>query len=147
MGAVSALTVTEKRSAQADVAVKANAIYTRTVKFTLLNGETAGAANLTGLIIPKDTLILGGSFQTSVAQGGTATFKFGVATDGDFSTAHAYNSTTKTALKTPIPLVTTDDRQVVYTTASAAVTAAECELTLLLCAVGTDPATYGTFTN
>ena len=142
MAAVVAETVTEVRTGQAAKAVGSNAIYTRTVTFSLTDAGTAGTANLTGLVIPANTLILGGSFKTSVAQGGTATFLFSVATDGAFSTAFAYNSTTRTALKTPIPVVTTGDRQVTYTTAAAAVTAADCELTLLLCNVGEAEASY-----
>lgn len=145
MAAVSAQTVTEKRSAQAAVTLKQNAVYTRTVTFALTNGETAGTANLTGLVIPKDTLIMGGSVKFSVAQGATATFKFSLATDGDFCTAAAYNTTNRVSLATPIPLVAAADRQVTYTTASAAVTGATVELTLVLCAVGQDAAPYSTF--
>lgn len=145
MAAVVNETVTEVRSAQADNAVKANAVYVRTVTFSLTDAGTAGTANLTGLTIPEGTLILGGSFKTSVAQGGTATFKFSVATDGDFSTAFAYNSTARTALKTPIPVVTTADRQVTYTTAAAAVSAADCELSLVLCPVGAEAQPYTSY--
>ena len=145
MAAVSAQTVTEKRVAKAAVAVKDNPIHTRTVTFPLTTGETAGTANLTGFIIPKDTLVLGGSVKFSVAQGGTATFKFSLATDGDFCTALAYNSTSRVSLNVPIPLVATDDRQVTYTTASAAVTGATVELTLILCAVGAVPAGQSTY--
>jgi len=135
MAAVSAQVVTEKASNKA-IAVGTNAVYTRTVTFALTNGETAGAANLTGFKVPKDTLILGGAVKFSVDQGATATFKFSLATDGDFCTALAYNSTARKALNVPIPLVSTDERQVTYTTASAAVTGATVELTLILCAVG-----------
>lgn len=146
MAAVSAQTVTEKRATQAAVAVKDNPIYTRTVTFALTNGETDGTANLTGFTIPKDTLILGGSVQFSAAQGGIATFKFSLATDGDFCTAYAYNSTNRVALNVPIPRVSTDDRQVTYTTASAAVTGATVELTLVLCAVGAAASSQTTYT-
>lgn len=146
MAAVSAQTVTEKRTAAAAVAVKDMPFYTRTVTFALTNGETAGTANLTGLIIPKDTLIVGGSVKFSAAQGGTATFKFSLATDGDFCTAYAYNSTSRVALNVPIQLVSTDDRQVTYTTASAAVTGATVELTLVLCAVGAVASSQTTYT-
>jgi hypothetical protein len=138
MAAITARTVTEKRPNQAATPNAFNAVYTRTVIFTLVEGETAGAANLTGFIIPKDTLIMGGSVKFSADQGATATFKFGVATDGDFSTALAYNSIVRTGLKTPIPIVTTDNRQVVVTTAAAATTAGTCELTVVLCAVGSE---------
>lgn len=138
MAAVSAQTVTEKATNKA-LAVGTNAIYTRTVTFPLTNGETAGAANLTGFKVPKDTLILGGAVKFSVDQGAMTTFKFSLATDGDFCTALAYNSTACKALNVPIPLVSTDERQVTYTTAAAAVTGATVELTLIMCAVG--PAT------
>lgn len=141
--AVQAQTITEKRTAAAAVATKDNVVYTRTVVFPLTATETAGTANLTGFIIPADTLILGGSVKFSVAQGGTITYKFSVATDGDFCTAAgsdaAYNTTARKALVTPIQLVTTGDRQVTYTTAAAAIPAGAgqtCELTLVLCAVG-----------
>lgn len=147
MAAVSAQTVTEKRVGNAPpIAVKTNQIYTRTVTFPLTNGETAGAANLTGFIIPKDTLIMGGSVKFSVDQGATATFKFSLATDGDFCTALAYNSIARKALNVPIPLVATDDRQVTYTTAAAAVTGAVVELTLVLCSVGSTAAGQTTYT-
>ncbi len=147
MAAVSAQTVTEKRCGAAPaVAVKTNQVYTRTVTFPLTNGETAGTANLTGFIIPKDTLILGGAVKFSVTQGATATFKFSLATDGDFCTALAYNSTDRKALNVPIPLVSTDDRQVTYTVASAAVTGATVELTLVLCSVGPAANTQTTYT-
>lgn len=145
MAAVTDRTITEKKTAAADVAVKGNAIYTRTVTFTLVTGETAGTANLTGLTIPADTLIMGGSVKFSADQGATATFKFSATTDGDFCTALAYNSTARKALNVPIPLVTTADRVVTYTTAAAAVTAATVELTLVLCPVGTEASTYSTF--
>lgn len=146
MAAVSAQTVTEKRCSAAAVAVKDNAVYTRTVTFALTNGETAGTANLTGFTIPANTLIMGGAVKFSVDQGATATFKFSVATDGDFCTAFAYNSTARKALNVPIPVVTTAERQVTYTTASAAVTGATVELTLVLCAVGQESASYTTIT-
>lgn len=146
MGAVSAQTVTEKKVAVNPVAPKGNVTYTRTVTFALTNGETAGTANLTGLIIPENTLIMGGAVKFSVDQGATATFKFSVATDGDFCTALAYNSTARKSLNVPIPLVTTGDRQVTYTTAAAAVTGATVELTLVLCPVGPVTAPYSTFT-
>lgn len=146
MAAVSAQTVTEKRCAASAVAVKENVIYTRTVTFALTNGETAGTANLTGFTIPANTLIMGGAVKFSVDQGATATFKFSVATDGDFCTALAYNSTARKALNVPIPVVTTAERQVTYTTASAAVTGATVELTLVLCAVGQESAPYTTIT-
>jgi hypothetical protein len=137
--AVGALTVTEKRTAVSAKVTGDNAIYTRTVTFTP-DGGTAGAANLTGFIIPKDTLIMGGTIKFSVAQGGTCTWKFSVATDGDFCTASgsdaAYNVATRVPLKTPIQVVTTDDRQVTYTTAAAVNVACTAELTLILCAVG-----------
>lgn len=148
MAAVSAQTVTEKRVGNSPpVATKTNQTYTRTVTFALTNGETAGAANLTGFIIPKDTLIMGGAVKFSVDQGATATFKFSLATDGDFCTALAYNSTARKSLNVPIPLVATADRQVTYTTAAAAVTGATVELTLVLCSVGSTEAPYSTFTN
>ena len=147
MAAVSAQTVTEKRVGAAPaVAVKTNQVYTRTVTFALTNGETAGAANLTGFILPKDTLIMGGAVKFSVDQGATATFKFSLATDGDFCTALAYNSIARKALNVPIPLVSTDDRQVTYTTAAAAVTGATVELTLVLCSVGSTSSSQSTFT-
>jgi len=145
MAAVSNQTITEKRTSAAAVATKEHAVYTRTVTFALTGGETAGTANLTGFTIPKDTLIMGGSVKFSADQGATATFKFSLTTDGDFCTALAYNSVARKALNVPIPLVSTDDRVVTYTTAAAAVTAATVELTLVLCAVGpkaTDITTY-----
>lgn len=146
MAAVSNQTITEKRCHANEVAVKGNVAYTRTVTFPLTNGETAGTANLTGFTIPKDTLILGGSVKFSAAQGGTATFKFSLATDGDFCTAYAYNTTNRVALNVPIPLVAVADRQVTYTTAAAAVTGATVELTLVLCSVGAATADYTTYT-
>ena len=145
MAAVSAQTVTEKRTAAAGVAIKEHAIYTRTVTFALTNGETAGTANLTGLVIPKDTLIVGGSIKFSASQA-TATVKFSLATDGDFCTASTYTSTNRVALVTPIQLVSTDDRQVTYTTAVAATVAATVELTLVLCAVGAPASAQTTYT-
>lgn len=145
MAAVGDLTITEKKGAKA-LAVGTNSVYTRTVKFTLVQGATAGTANLTGFTIPADTLVLGGSVKFSAAQGGTATFKFSLTTDGDFCTAYAYNSTNRVALNVPIPLVSTADRVVTYTTAAAAVTAADVELTLVLCAVGSAASTYSTYT-
>ena len=144
MAAVSAQTVTEKRNLASNVQ-RTSPIYTRTVTFSLTNGETAGTANLTGLTIPADTLILGGSVKFSVAQGGTATFKFSLATDGDFCTAFAYNTTNRVALNVPIPLVAVADRQVTYTTAAAAVTGATVELTLVLCPVGAASSVYTTY--
>lgn len=144
MAAVVAETVTEVTRKQASLAVGMNPIYTRTVTFSLTDAGTAGTANLTGLTIPKGTMILGGSFKTSVAQGGTTTFKFSLVTDGDFTTAFEYNATTRTALKTPIHLVATADRQVTYTTAAGAVAAADCELTLICCDLGQSEGTYTT---
>jgi hypothetical protein len=144
MAAVSAQTITEKRTTASSVQ-RTSPIYTRTVTFALTNGETAGTANLTGFTIPKDTLIMGGSVKFSVDQGATATFKFSLATDGDFCTALAYNSTARKALNVPIPLVSTDDRLVTYTTAAAAVTGATVELTLVLCPVGPSTAAYTTY--
>ena len=141
MAAVANETVTEVRTGQAAKAVGSNAIYTRTVTFSLTDGGTAGTANLTGLVIPANTLILGGTFKPSVSQG-TATIKFSVATDGDFSTASVYTSTAGKALTTPIQVMTTGDRQVTYTTAVAAVVGATCELTLVLCSVGETQPSY-----
>ena len=144
MGAVSNLTVTEKRDRASDVQ-RTSPVYTRTVTFTLVGAETAGAANLTGFTIPADTLIMGGSVKFAVDQGATATFKFSATTDGDFCTALAYNSTARKALNVPIPLVTTADRVVTYTVAAAAVTASAVELTLVLCPVGSVASAYTTY--
>ncbi len=145
MAAVSNQTVTEKRATASSVQ-RTSPIYTRTVTFALTGGETAGTANLTGLTIPADTLIMGGAVKFSADQGATATFKFSATTDGDFCTALAYNSTARKALNVPIPLVTTADRVVTYTTAAAAVTAATVELTLVLCPVGAAASVYSTYT-
>jgi len=146
MAAVSAQTVTEKRPASGAPFQRIGQVYTRTVTFNLTNGETAGTANLTGLTIPADTLIMGGSVKFSADQGATATFKFSATTDGDFCTALAYNTTARKSLNVPIPVVTTADRVVTYTTAAAAVTAATVELTLVLCPVGAAASEYTTFT-
>lgn len=153
MAAVSAQTITEKRcGAGPAIATKTNQIYTRTVTFPITAGETAGTANLTGFTIPANTLIMGGTVKFSVAQGGTITWKFSVATDGDFCTATgsdtAYNTTSRKPLVTPIQVVTTADRQVTYTTAAAAIPAGAgqtCELTLILCNVGAAENSYSTF--
>jgi len=139
MAAVGALTVTEKRSSAAALVVNDNAVYTRTVVATLVDGATAGGpVNLTGLIIPKNTMIMSMSIKMSVAQGATATF---VITAGSaLNTATAYNHVNHAIPTAFVPVVTTADTQVTYTTASAAVTAAEMEITFVLCAVGQEVA-------
>jgi len=144
MAAVSNQPITEKRTAQAASATKDNAVYTRTVSFKLTDGETAGTATLTGLTIPKDTLVLGGAIKLSASQG-TATLKFSLANGGDVCTAAAYTSTNRVGLNGPVQVVSTADTAVTYTTATAAVVGADVELTLILCAVGKADPAYTTF--
>ena len=139
MAAVTARTITEKRTAAADVAVKCNAVYTRVVQFTVEDGATAGSANLTGFTIPAGTLILGGTVKFSAAQG-SCTWKFTAGTD--ICAATAYNSTTETILGTFAQTLCAADTQVAFTTASAATVAGTCTLTLVLAATGTETSGY-----
>ena len=133
--AATAKTITEKRANAASIP-DPSAIYTRVVSFTTVAGDDSGTANLTGLTIPKDTLVLGGSISTSASQGSGA-LKFSLTTDGDICGATTPGTTVdvQKALASPVQVCTTADRVVTYTP-SVALAAATLTLTLILCAVG-----------
>jgi hypothetical protein len=131
--AVGALTVTEARTSPANVAVKGNAVYTRTVTFTP-DGGTAGTANLTGFIVPANTIVLGATVKFPTSQGAcTWLFTVGTAISG----ATTCTSTATQALASFAQAVVATDTQVTYTTATAVSVACTAELTLVLCPVGT----------
>jgi hypothetical protein len=133
MAAVAALTVTDKRSSAAALVVNDNAIYTRTVVCTTDAGSAGGPVNLTGLIIPKNTMIMSFSMKFSVAQGSCT---FLLTAGAALNTTTAYNHTNHAIPTAVVPRVTTADTQVTYTTASAVTVAAEWEITFVLCAIG-----------
>jgi hypothetical protein len=134
--AVGALVTTAKRSSAAMLTVNANAAYTRTVICTT-DGGTAGTANLTGFIVPKNTMILALGAKFSVAQGEACTYVFQAGTT-DLNTACLYNHTDFARPTAFVPYVTTADTQMCYTTADAANVVAELEITVTLVAVGQD---------
>lgn len=147
MAAVSDRTVTEQKSSLANVAVKSPCVYTRTVTFAVENGATAGTANLTGLTIPANTMVLGGAVKFSADQAG-CTYKFSLTTDGDICAATSVNGVVGSfvTLATASRIVSTADRVVTYTTATAATVTGTCTLTLVLVPMGYDAAEYTTFT-
>jgi hypothetical protein len=131
--AVGALVVTEKRTAAAASATKDMAVYTRTVTFTP-DGGTAGTANLTGLIVPANTIVLGMTVKFPVSQGAcTWLFTAGTALCG----ATTCTSTATQAVASFAQAVCATDTQVTYTTATAVSVACAAEITLVLAAVGT----------
>jgi hypothetical protein len=135
MGAT-ALTVTEKRTRKAYVYGQ-NGVYTRTVQFTLVPGDSAAAANLTGFVLPAGTTVLSGTVTYSVAQG-SSQMKFSTAT-ADICAKMAHNATTAFHLGTIVPFVCPSDEQVTYTISDAAIPAGAgqtCTLTLVLAATG-----------
>jgi len=135
--AVGALTVTDKRSSAAAFNANHNAIYTRTVICTTDAGSAGGPVNLTGLIIPKDTMIMSFSMKFSVAQGACT---FLLTAGAALNTTTAYNHLNHAIPTAVVPRVTTADTQVTYTTASAVTVAAEWEITFVLCPMGQEVA-------
>ena len=132
--AATAQAITEKRSAAAAIATKDLAVYTRTVTFPISAAFDSGTANLTGLTIPANTLVLGGTISSSVSQGSGA-LKFSLTTDGDICGATVPGNAVPTALASPVQIVATADRVVTFTP-SVALSVGTLTLTLILCAVG-----------
>jgi len=144
MAAVSAQSITNVKTAAADLTRDMNGVYVRTVTFPVEDGATAGTANLTNFTIPKNTMILSGAFNPGAAQG-TCTFKFSLATDGDICAATTANTAdTFVKLATPTQVVATADRQVTFTTATAATVAGTATLSLICVPIGTEDSPYTT---
>lgn len=144
MGAIAAMTVTEKKTAANPVAVKGNAIYTRTVTFVIAASVTAGTADLTGLALPPGTLILGGSLKPSQDFGDTATLAFKTKTAGVTFCAAAVRRAEASiipadsnALAVPTTATADDTVQVVLAAAAAPASDTTFTLTLVCAPVGT----------
>jgi hypothetical protein len=154
MAVIADMVVVEGQSIPAALATRANAVYTRTVKFTILADVTAATADLTGLKLPPGTLVLGAALKTSADFGATATLAFKTETAGvTFVAAAARRATASltigdgVALAVP-PTATADDQvQVVLAAAAAPATDTDFELTLVLCTVGDSASGLATFTN
>lgn len=143
MAAIADVTVTEGQNRPSPLMARANAVFARTVNFTIPADVTAGTADLTGLKLPPGTLILGGELTPSQDFGDTATLAFKTETAGVTFVAAATRRAAASltigdgvAMAVPTSATADDQVQVVLAAAAAPATDTEFELTLVCVLVG-----------
>lgn len=131
MAALGNLTATRAKSAQANIAVNANGTFIMTYTCSFAGSLTAATVDLTGFVVPKGTAVLAAAYKVSAAQG-SATYQFGLTTDGTLGTKAANNAVNTWAINaSPTPVIATADRTVQVTLADAATVAATMTVSLL----------------
>lgn len=143
MAAFGDVVVEELRNVPASLSYKANAVYTRVIKFTIAALATVATGDLTGFKLPPGTLVLGGAVKLSAALEASQTLAFKTETASvtfvaakAFGVAESIIPADSAALAVPGSATADDQVQCVMGGATAGAAAVDVTLTLVLVGVG-----------